>query len=302
MKNVIKRAIDFAVAIAYDDSHGYDQIYRWGEKGDYDCSSLVITAFEQAGIPVKTNGATYTGNMRSVFLKCGFTDVTDNVNRATGAGLQPGDVLLNTVHHTALVVTENGRTIVHASINENGTAKNGKPGDQTGGEICTRNYYNKPWDCVLRYIGDDVNVDAEQYVAVGTAEVSDTLNVRSFPSTSGTKIGEFAAGDVIYITGKCNNGWYRCLISGGVEGYVCGDYVGNIKEEARVTEKNETPVTNSGTMIYNYIDKNMPEWARPAVQWCVDNKIVQGTGEGLNLDDAKLWQCVTLYRLAHLNS
>ena len=51
-------------------------------------------------------------------------------------------------------------------------------------------------------------------------------------------------------------------------------------------------------MIYNYIDKNMPEWARTAVQWCVDNGIIVGTGSGLNLDDTKLWTCVVIYRLA----
>ena len=51
-------------------------------------------------------------------------------------------------------------------------------------------------------------------------------------------------------------------------------------------------------MIYNYIDSNMPEWAREAVQWCVDNGIVVGTGDGLNLDDMKLWTCVIIYRLA----
>lgn len=51
-------------------------------------------------------------------------------------------------------------------------------------------------------------------------------------------------------------------------------------------------------MIYNYIDKNMPEWAREAVKWCVDNGIIVGTGDGLNLDDTKLWTCVVIYRLA----
>lgn len=51
-------------------------------------------------------------------------------------------------------------------------------------------------------------------------------------------------------------------------------------------------------MIYNYIDSNMPEWAREAVQWCVDNGIIVGTGSGLNLDDMKLWSCVIIYRLA----
>lgn len=46
---------------AKDDSHGYDQDYRWGEKGDYDCSSAVIQAWQNAGVPVKSGGATYTG-------------------------------------------------------------------------------------------------------------------------------------------------------------------------------------------------------------------------------------------------
>lgn len=51
-------------------------------------------------------------------------------------------------------------------------------------------------------------------------------------------------------------------------------------------------------VIYNYIDENMPEWARVAVQWCVDNGIIVGTGDGLGLDNQKLWTCVVIYRLA----
>ena len=46
--------------------HGYDQDDRWGLYGDYDCSSAVITAWESAGVPVKTHGATYTGNMYKI--------------------------------------------------------------------------------------------------------------------------------------------------------------------------------------------------------------------------------------------
>ena len=38
-------------------------------------------------------------------------------------------------------------------------------------------------------------------------------------------------------------------------------------------------------MIYNYIDGNMPLWAHESVQWCVDNGIIKGTGEGLGLTD-----------------
>ena len=38
-------------------------------------------------------------------------------------------------------------------------------------------------------------------------------------------------------------------------------------------------------MIYNYIDKNMPEWARPTIQKLVDKGILQGDENGLGLTD-----------------
>lgn len=139
-------------AWANDSSHGYDQIYRWGEKGDYDCSSAVITAWELAGVPVKTKGATYTGNIYSVFTQLGFKDVTSSVKLSNGSGLVRGDVLLNHAHHVAMYCG-NGKE-VEASINEKGTATGGSPGDQTGKEFLIRTYRNYPWDCVLRYTKD----------------------------------------------------------------------------------------------------------------------------------------------------
>lgn len=38
-------------------------------------------------------------------------------------------------------------------------------------------------------------------------------------------------------------------------------------------------------MIYNYIDDNMPDWARPTIQKLVDKGILQGDGDGLNLTE-----------------
>ena len=145
----VEKAIAWMVNTSNDSRHGYDQKYRWGEKGDYDCSSAMITAWESAGVPVKTNGATYTGNMYKVFKKCGFNDVTLSVDRHTGSRLLPGDVLLTRGKHTAMYIG-NGK-IVHASINEKGKAIGGKPGDQTGKEFCIRSYYNYPWEYVLRF-------------------------------------------------------------------------------------------------------------------------------------------------------
>lgn len=40
--------------------------------------------------------------------------------------------------------------IGHASIDENGKATGGSGGDQTGKEVCTRNWYTKGWNVVLR--------------------------------------------------------------------------------------------------------------------------------------------------------
>lgn len=151
VQEIIEKATQFIINVANDNSHGYDQAYRWNERGDYDCSSLVITSWQQAGVPVKTNGATYTGNMYNVFLKCGFKDVTKSVNLSNGSGMQRGDVLLNHVHHTAMYIG-NGQEC-EASINEKGKATGGQPGDQTGQEIKIRSYRNYPWNCILRYTG-----------------------------------------------------------------------------------------------------------------------------------------------------
>jgi len=146
---------------AKDDSHGYDQDYRWGEKGDYDCSSAVIQAWQNAGVPVKSSGATYTGDMKNVFLRNGFKDITADVNVKTAAGLKRGDVLLNEAHHVAMYCGDGKE--VEASINEKGTAHGGQPGDQTGKEFLIRSYRNYPWHCILRYAGDQtVTSDAEK--------------------------------------------------------------------------------------------------------------------------------------------
>lgn len=153
-----EQAITQMEAWAENPAHGYDQSRRWGP--DYDCSSAVISAWEMAGVPVKTNGATYTGNMRGVFLRCGFEDVTQTVDFASGEGLIRGDVLLNVQHHTAMYCG-NGME-VEASINEMGGTTGGMTGDQTGREFLIRAYRNYPWDCVLRYVGEDAKSEPDK--------------------------------------------------------------------------------------------------------------------------------------------
>ena len=169
----IEKAISWMEDTANDNSHGYCQDHRWGADGDYDCSSAVITAWENAGVPVKTKGATYTGNMLGVFTANGFEVVTHDVNLKTGAGLKRGDVLLNTAHHTAMYCG-NGKE-VEASINEKGRAHGGKPGDQTGKEFLIRDYRNYPWTHVLRYTGATTTA----YITTGGKYMFSVGNVKS---------------------------------------------------------------------------------------------------------------------------
>ena len=150
--SIIDSACFLAVDIANDDSHGYDQIKRWSP--DFDCSSLVISAFEFAGLKVREAGASYTGNMRTAFVRCGFISIP----YTRGMMLKRGDVILNVKHHVCLYIGDG--KIVQASINEKGTTTGGKTGDQTGKEIAICNFYeySRGWDYVLRFPeGEEVN-------------------------------------------------------------------------------------------------------------------------------------------------
>lgn len=131
---------DFMIEIANDDSHGYSQINRNGNP-DYDCSSLLAHALRKAGFNVNVNST--TRNLYEQLKRCGFT----SCNRP----FRKGDIHLAVGHHVC--VSTDSEHIVHASIDERGTKKGRKAGDQTGKEICIRTYYTPSygWSFHLRY-------------------------------------------------------------------------------------------------------------------------------------------------------
>lgn len=135
----INIAVDWAIKIANDESHGYDQINRNGP--DYDCSSFVSTALNKAGFPISIYS--WTGNMKKQLLDAGF--------KVCSSPWKKGDIHLNELNHVCMSVDSNN--IVEASINEFGGIKGGEPGDQTGTEIRIKPYYEyrKGWDIHLRY-------------------------------------------------------------------------------------------------------------------------------------------------------
>ena len=125
----IQNALNWCLKIANDDSHGYDQEDRQGP--DYDCSSLISNALNNAGYKVPKDS--YTGNLYSRLKAAGFVEVPVTDPR------KAGDIFLTPNHHVVMCV--DGNRIVHASGNEKGKATGGKTGDQTGREICVRDFY-----------------------------------------------------------------------------------------------------------------------------------------------------------------
>lgn len=93
--------------------------------------------------------------------------------------------------------------IGHASISENGTTS-GKAGDQTGKEVCIREWYSKPWDYMA--IHPDANVREKHAAAVEAACKNDNIGYNWFGESDRNslyKLAKVANYDLSKV-GKCN--------------------------------------------------------------------------------------------------
>jgi len=186
---------DIAAAIhadmCNDNDNGYSWEPRWGEdgkgaktitidgqkfsydRGSYDCSSSCIAAWKAALAHTKhanaLDGATYTGNMRSVFVGSGLFEWKPMSFLA-----EPGDLYLNEANHVAMCQTQYPDVLSEFSINENGGTYGGKVGDQTGREAYVHDYYDYPWDGILHYNGKADYTVAESKPAESSTSSSST--------------------------------------------------------------------------------------------------------------------------------
>lgn len=141
-RDKIERMISWAVDIANDNTHCYSQQNRLGP--NYDCSSFVSSAANQAGFGVKANLTTYI--MKENFVAAGFTWIPWKQIGST-ANLKRGDILLKINNdsrgsgHTELYLGDNRLVGAHCTKKVKAD------------EISTCNYFDHAWDGVLRYNG-----------------------------------------------------------------------------------------------------------------------------------------------------
>lgn len=180
IQNVRNDAVDFALRIANDNSHGYSQavrsLYNIINPKSFDCSSLALTAYYYAlqknGLTAQANylkaNCSYTGNMLKM-LNAGFDIVARN--QTAHAQMIKGDLELNTTHHVAMAIGKDN--IVHARSSE-GTKDTR---DNSGNEIRTQPWYlySHGWTHRLRFTGKGIDFSK----LISTSESKSTTTTTS---------------------------------------------------------------------------------------------------------------------------
>ena len=254
IQNVRNDAVDFAVKIASNNSHGYSQtvrsLYNIINPKSFDCSSLALTAYYYAllknGLTAQANylkaNCSYTGNMLKM-LNAGFEIVARN--QTAHAQMIKGDLELNTTYHVAMAVGKD--IIVHARSSE-GTRD---VKDNSGNEIRTQPWYlySHGWTHRLRFTGKGINFSnlvknstkkpntstpaapSKTPKWVGKVTASE-LNVRTWAGTENAQIKSYpmlSKGNLVDICdtvkAKDKSDWYYIRIAGKYFGFVSAKYI-----------------------------------------------------------------------------
>ena len=119
-----ERAAQYMEQICEDNAYGYsqDKVRRWdgyrsiitnggkvsGARGDFDCSTLVISCYIHAGLNIAPNG--YTGNLRSKLLATGkFKSYSDSAHISSDKLAKRGGIYLRNGH--VLMALEDGSDV-----------------------------------------------------------------------------------------------------------------------------------------------------------------------------------------------
>ena len=191
----ISAMVSFANKVINGDT-GYNQAKRWTffnketrtfiPHKETDCSAFCGAIAAMGGYPVDLSGWFYTGNMRERMLAAGFEAIP--FSSVGLSKLKPGDFVLSTNYHVEFVGT-NGM-FASASIDENGNATGGKPGNQTGKETrwIAPYIYRHGWNYVLR-LADPNNLNPNADYNLGKFPASYIKNVQTLLVSHGYSVG-----------------------------------------------------------------------------------------------------------------
>lgn len=140
----VEKMVQWALSIANDQSHGYSQDARTGP--DYDCSSFVYYALENAGFGVISKRG-YAGNGDTLpedLVSSGWKEY--DFDNSKVSSLKRGDIMWMETHVSIYIGS--GKT-VEASGTWAGSSEQGDQGDEIGTYDVVRN--NRPYTKFFRY-------------------------------------------------------------------------------------------------------------------------------------------------------
>lgn len=198
--NMADKAATYMEEIAANDDFGYSQPNRWtgyqaiinngrkvkGAKGDFDCSSLILSCYIFAGLSIAASG--YTGNMVKILENTGkFKVHRDAAHLNSDAYAQRGGVYVNEGSHTVMSLSSGAKA----------PAGSGNASGASGGANNTT-YRGK---------------------GIGTATAKMNMNVRSGSNKNAASIGGVNQGTSVEVLEQLSNGWLKIVWPGASCGY-----------------------------------------------------------------------------------
>lgn len=190
----VEKAVQWAEAIAADDSHGYSQgSARMGS--EFDCSSLVGRSLVAAGFDYPADWSPSTKQMKAHLERIGWKW------HAGIDGVRRGDILWRS-GHTAWAASS---TMVCEAVPRNGKLTGDTPGDQNGQEIRVAKM-GANWAGYWRYKDSDAQEDGKIDVDGRWGRAT----TKSGQKQAGTTVDGIVSGQNLrwkpYFAG-CTTGW-----------------------------------------------------------------------------------------------
>ena len=141
--------------------------------------------------------------------------------------------------------------IGHASIDENKKIKGGAAGDQTGSEVCTRTWYSKPWDFVLRpksaTLAEKSAKACEQ--ACANKNIGYDQNQRNTLHTQAKKVDFDISKITVACECDCSSLMHVCALAGGANIDYGSNGAATINMKSRFTANGEYEVLTASKYL-----------------------------------------------------